>query len=174
MDLLLLLIQALWFVAPAYAANGFPPLMRGTHPLDGNRKFRGKRLLGDGKTWEGTIGGIIFGILVGVLQVSFQKDLAFLNLGLPAITMPLVVALCLGTMAGDVIGSFAKRRAEIKRGDPAPLLDQEGFLVAAFVIASFVYSLQSGIVIMLLIVTPPIHWFGNIIGFYTKFKKTPW
>src|SRR3989338_1246052 len=171
---LLLILQCLWFIAPAYAANGFPPLMQGKRPIDGRKTFKGKRILGDGKTWEGTLGGIIVGLLVGTLEVMYQKDIAYLGLNLPQMTMPLVVALSIGTMVGDIGGSFIKRRMDIKRGDAAPLLDQEGFLVAAFVLASFVYQLNLIIVVTLLIITPPIHWITNVVGYYTKFKKTPW
>jgi CDP-2,3-bis-(O-geranylgeranyl)-sn-glycerol synthase len=173
-DIAVLLIQALWFIAPAYAANGFPPVMQGRRPIDGKKLFRGKRLLGDGKTWEGTLGGIMAGILVGVLQIVFQSDLAFLNLDLPAMTIALVIALSAGTMAGDLIGSFIKRRIDIKRGDAAPLLDQEGFLVAAVILAALTYNINLAMVAVLLLITPPIHWASNICGFYMKFKKKPW
>lgn len=169
-----LLVQALWFIAPAYAANGFPPLMQGRKPLDGGRSFRNQRLFGDGKTWEGTVSGIIVGILVGALQVHYQSQLEYLSLNLPIMTMPLVIALTIGTMAGDVLGSFIKRRLGIKRGGSAPLLDQEGFLVMAFVFAAFVYPLSLILVAVLLIITPPIHWVTNVVGYYMKFKKTPW
>lgn len=171
---LLLILQCLWFIVPAYAANGFPPLMQGKHPLDRKKLFGGKRLFGDGKTWEGTLGGIIAGLLVGTLQVMYQKDLEYLGFSLPEITIPLVIALSIGTMVGDIGGSFIKRRMDIKRGDAAPLLDQEGFLVIAFVLASFVYQLNLIIVVTLLIITPPIHWITNVFGYYMKFKKTPW
>ena len=174
MDIIILLIQSLWFIIPAYAANGFPPLMRGKHPIDQKRSFRSKRILGDGKTWEGTLGGIIAGMAIGSLQIAFQSDLKFLGLNLPPMTLPLVIALCIGTMAGDILGSFIKRRLNIKRGDSAPLMDQEGFLVLAILFAMPFYNLNAIIVVTLLIITPPIHWLANIGGFYLKFKKTPW
>ncbi len=173
-DIGLLVLQSLWFIAPAYASNGFPPLMQGSHPIDGKRLFRGKRLLGDGKTWEGLIGGIIVGLLVGSLQVAYQSQLDYAGLNLPAMTMPLVLALSLGTMAGDLLGSFIKRRLGIKRGGSAPLLDQDGFVAMAFVFAAFVYPVSGLILVLLLLITPPIHWITNICGYYMKFKKTPW
>lgn len=173
-DILLLILQSLWFIAPAYAANGFPPLMQGKSPVDGRRNFRGKRLFGDGKTWEGTIAGIMVGISVGWLQVIGQKQLEYLGLGLPEMTAPLVVMLCLGTMAGDIIGSFVKRRLGIERGGAAPLLDQDGFVIAALLFAMLVYRADIYIAAVLLIITPPIHWIANVCGYYSKFKKTPW
>jgi CDP-2,3-bis-(O-geranylgeranyl)-sn-glycerol synthase len=173
-DIALLILQSLWFIAPAYAANGFPPLMQGKRPIDFKKNFKGKRLLGDGKTWEGTISGIVVGILVGALQVGYQSKLDYLNLGLPQMTMLLVAMLCLGTMTGDIFGSFLKRRLGMKRGQSAIILDQDGFIIVAFIFACAVYALNPLIVLTLLIITPPIHWLSNVFGYYTKFKKTPW
>jgi len=45
----LTILQAFWFIAPAYAANAFPPLVRGKKPIDRGKKFFGNRLLGNGK-----------------------------------------------------------------------------------------------------------------------------
>jgi CDP-2,3-bis-(O-geranylgeranyl)-sn-glycerol synthase len=173
-EILLLILQSLWLIAPAYMANGFPPLMGGKAPIDFGKSFRGARIFGDGKTWEGTVGGIIAGIVIGLLQVGFQKDLEPIGLALPHITIILVIALCVGTMVGDIAGSFLKRRMGMTRGQSAPLMDQAGFLIAAFIIASLVYALPLDIMIILLLITPPIHWLANIFGYYTKFKKTPW
>src|SRR3989338_8621128 len=96
----LLLLQAFLFIAPAYAANGFPPLMRGKTPIDGRKMFKGHRLLGDGKTLEGFLGGVIFGVFIGSLQIYGQSYLPA-ELGLAAMTFPIVFMLSIGTMAGD-------------------------------------------------------------------------
>ncbi|MBI4154336.1 CDP-archaeol synthase, partial [Candidatus Woesearchaeota archaeon] len=64
---LLELVQALWFIWPAYCANAFPALMEGKRPLDFGKKLGGKRVLGSSKTIEGTAGGIAFGIIVGLI-----------------------------------------------------------------------------------------------------------
>ena len=109
-----MLLQAFWFIAPAYAANGFPPLMRGRIPIDKRKMFRGHRLLGDGKTFEGLIGGIVFGVFIGSLQIYGQIYLPQ-ELGLVEMTFPIVFLLTLGTMAGDIGGSFVKRCMRMKR-----------------------------------------------------------
>ncbi|MBI4167510.1 MAG: CDP-2,3-bis-(O-geranylgeranyl)-sn-glycerol synthase [Candidatus Aenigmarchaeota archaeon] len=173
MSLELLLLQAFWFIAPAYAANGFPPLMRGRLPLDGGKMYRKRRLLGDGKTLEGTFGGIVFGVFIGSLQI-YGQDYLPAELGLARMTFQMVFLLTLGTMAGDIGGSFAKRRMGMKRGDRALFLDQLGFLLMAFLFAAAVYVPSLDTMVVLVLLTPVIHWLSNVFGYWIKVKRNPW
>lgn len=73
MDLPILLILALWYILPAYAANGLAVIFgRGERfnvPLDLGKNFiDGKRLFGDGKTLRGFVGGVMAGTFVGMAQ----------------------------------------------------------------------------------------------------------
>jgi CDP-2,3-bis-(O-geranylgeranyl)-sn-glycerol synthase len=95
-----LLAQSIWFIAAAYVANAFPAVVKGTTPLDGKRTWNGKRILGDSKTYEGLFAGLVFGIFIGFLQVGLQSQLPPYP-RLPALTMPIIVLLCVGTMVGD-------------------------------------------------------------------------
>ena len=173
MTLELLLLQSFWFIAPAYAANGFPPLMRGKMPIDDRRKWRGQRLLGNGKTWEGLLGGIIFGVFIGSLQIFGEYDLPA-ELGLAEMTFPIIFLLTFGTMAGDVGGSFVKRRMHMKRGDRALFLDQLGFLLMAFLFVWHAYIPNLDVMIVLVMLTPIIHWLSNVLGYWIKVKRNPW
>jgi CDP-2,3-bis-(O-geranylgeranyl)-sn-glycerol synthase len=170
---ILLLLQAFWFIAPAYAANAFPPLMRGKTPIDRKKIYRGARLLGDGKTVEGFWGGIIFGVFIGSIQIFGQTYIPK-ELGLNEMTFPIVLMLSLGTMAGDLIGSFLKRRMGMKRGESAFLMDQLGFLIMAFIFTAPFYIPGIPVIVVLIILTPLIHWFANILGYWIKVKRHPW
>ncbi len=61
------ILQALWFFLPAYVANMSPVFSAKLipwwgRPIDGGRMHSdGERLLGDGKTWRGLIGGGLAG-----------------------------------------------------------------------------------------------------------------
>ena len=56
----------LLIMSPAYLANTFAVLTGGKYPIDkGKLHSDGNRILGDGKTWSGLIGGTIGGIIVG-------------------------------------------------------------------------------------------------------------
>ena len=173
MDIGLLLLQAFWFIAPAYAANGFPPLMRGKIPLDRKKMFHGHRLLGDGKTLEGTFGGIIFGVFIGAIQIYGQVYLPQ-ELGLAVMTLPIIFLLSMGTMLGDIGGSLVKRRLGFKRGDKALFLDQLGFLIMAFIFVLPFYIPSIGEMVILIVLTPIIHWLANVLGYWIHVKRNPW
>ena len=173
MALLLEIIQAIWFIFPAYAANAFPAVIGGKKPLDFNKNFGKNRLLGDSKTIEGTISGVIFGIFIGLVQMNFLAYAAG-DLGLLHFTVPVIALLSTGALAGDVVGSFLKRRAGISSGEPAVILDQLGFLVAALAFVSFVYIPSFITMVILIILTPIIHILTNVVGYALGLKKYPW
>ena len=59
-------LLVLWIMMPAYLANTIAVITGGRFPIDqGSKLDDGNRILGDGKTWSGLIGGTIGGIIVG-------------------------------------------------------------------------------------------------------------
>lgn len=174
-----LLVQAFWIIGSAYAANAFPPLVSGHRPLDKGKIFHGRRLLGDGKTYEGTLAGIIFGLFYGAVQILVQPyiplNISGKELGLITITPIIVILLVVGTMIGDIAGSFIKRRIGLERGASAPGMDQLGFIIIGLLFVSLVAPISIEIWIIIIVLTPIIHWLANLIGYYLmKVKKTPW
>ncbi|MBM3303578.1 MAG: CDP-2,3-bis-(O-geranylgeranyl)-sn-glycerol synthase [Candidatus Aenigmarchaeota archaeon] len=174
------LVEAVFFILPAYAANGLAPLFRGKHAIDGGKTIRKQPILGAGKTWEGLIGGIVVAGVIGLVE---QLAFPFLPWSLspqPLVIVPMTLVLGLiigaGAMFGDLCGAFIKRRCGIERGRPAPLLDQEDFLVGAFAFAWLIggAALQSGWFVLLFVLTPALHVVANVIGFLLKVKKEPW
>lgn len=146
---------AFWYILPAYFANASPVLVGGGRPIDGGRVWRdGRRLLGDGKTWRGFIGGVLIGTLVGIVQYFITPDFY----GSLETAVKLAFLLSFGALIGDLVGSFIKRRANLPRGYPAIGLDQLGFLISALAFAYPVKTLSSGQIIFLLVVSPFIHW----------------
>ncbi len=195
------LLDALWFILPAYFANSFPvnvskirEFERYGTPIDGGRKFAGVRIFGDGKTWRGFYAGIIAGTVAGILQNVFQQDAEILFTSmlkvpvfLPQMNFELAFMLSLGAILGDLAGSFIKRRAGFKQGSPAPLLDQLDFAFGALLFAWLWYCISSwnlnGIFeeritynrfFVIVVVTPGIHILGNIIAWMWKLKRDPW
>jgi CDP-2,3-bis-(O-geranylgeranyl)-sn-glycerol synthase len=174
-------VEALWIILPAYAANGLVPLVglrKGLHPIDGGRSFRGGRILGDGKSWEGLILGAVIGMVIGIVEMLAFPYLPWgaspVPLEIVAMTPLLGFLIGLGAMVGDAVGSFIKRRIGLRRGDSAPILDQDDFVVGALVFASIVVTVSFGWLVLLLILTPVFHYIASFIGYKVKVKKTPW
>ena len=85
----------LLIMAPAYLANTIAVLTGGRYPIDQGKLYSdGNRILGDGKTWSGLIGGTIGGIVVGyglyfVIMRNFYHHLLW-KLGLDSSSENLV------------------------------------------------------------------------------------
>ncbi len=153
----------LWII-PAYFANStatfskYLPWKR--HPVDFGISCRdGRRVLGDGKTWEGFAIGTGLGTIAGIItfHIFSLPYNAFL--------------ISLGALIGDMMGSFAKRRINLPRGAPAPILDQLDFVFGALMLAGPFTAAQTALIIIL---TPLIHRAANVIGYLIGVKNEPW
>ncbi len=179
------ILQAFILTMPAFAANPLAVVTGGHAPMDFGKTFPdGRRILGDGKTWSGFIGGSALASILGLLIY-----LANLLLGSPLVSygpnllsaFVLVLSMGISSLAGDAIGSFVKRRIGLERGANASLLDQLPFIlftlaiVAIFFMPFFdaVYGNLIGLVTVV-IITPPMHRAVNIIGYKMKRKDVPW
>jgi len=172
---------------PALIPNSAAVVWGGGAPMDLGRSWRGKRILGDGKTWRGFFGGALTGALFGVLQiglVAFLGNEQTWGFGDWPESLAVVLILSFGAMIGDSMGSFAKRRLDLNRGAKAPILDQYNFLVAALLLALLFfpdwtldhYVRGDGILalLLLLLVVPLLHRGVNIIGYKMGKKNVPW
>jgi len=171
-----IILNSFWLILPAYCANFIPVFIRGKRPLDRKRNFiDGRRWFGDGKTFEGLIGGTLFGVLVGLIQVFLQQNyLSGFSLLTFQHTYLTIFVLSFGALLGDLAGSFFKRRFNLKRGDPAPLLDQLDFLIFSLAALSVFQAIPLYWILFLVIITPVIHKTANVIGYTIKVKREPW
>lgn len=123
--------------------------------------------------------GIILYFLI--YQWLTFSPLLFILMGLPTNTKTILAPtifhgflLSLGALMGDLIGSFIKRRLNLQRGQPAPVLDQLDFVIGALTF-SFIEIMPSiEIIIIILVLTPIIHLIANMIGYKLKLKREPW
>ena len=107
MDILTAAIMGLVLFIPALVPNSAAALFGGGTPVDFNRAWRGKRLLGDGKTWRGLFGGVGFGILVGLLMLAIAYLVGSedgFGYGQFPDSVGVVVCLALGSLLGDMTG----------------------------------------------------------------------
>ncbi len=171
MDLMALFLRALFYIMPAYIANASAVLFKGKTRIDmGCDFFDGKPVLGRNKTIEGFLGGVASGTIYAFLQYFV----------VPVVDPLTGFFLALGAMVGDSIGSFVKRRLDLRSGELAPFLDQWDFVLGAFL---FVYLAGFFIpvalptmteALLILVMTVVIALLSNFVAYAIGLKEVPW
>jgi CDP-2,3-bis-(O-geranylgeranyl)-sn-glycerol synthase len=188
-DALTIIVQAVFAMLPAYVANPVAVLTGGGTPMDFGRTMSdGERVLGDGKTWRGLIGGTIGGIaLAGILSIAVRTTETFTltdflpcwcHTGLSWFVVGFLLAF--GALFGDFTKSFFKRRMGKERGAKTPIMDMYDFILGAwFFVVVFEWTWFSHVfsiwhIIAILVVTPALHRSVNILGYKMGKKEVPW
>jgi len=167
------IIRLLLFIFPAYVANASPVVVGGGTPIDLGRKIGKGRIFGDGKTIRGFIGGVACGIIAAAIIAKFFPLDLFPDQKTQLLSGCL---LALGTLVGDLAGSFVKRRASVKSGKPF-FLDQLSFIIVAMLFAypsspKEFYSIEN--LAFILVFTYIVHIFTNYIANRAGMKNVPW
>lgn len=154
-----------YLIVPSYIANAVPVLFGGGRSLDFGKYFiDGERIFGGNKTVRGFISGLAFGIIASILvELILMRELIFLG-----------ILVSLGSMLGDLFGSFIKRRLKIRPGSPLPLVDQLDFVIGALILTYPIYRFNFSIAVFMLLMTPPIHITSNAMAYLLKLKKHFW
>ncbi len=180
-DVLSIVVFCLWVMLPAYLPNNVAVVVGGGIPIDGGRTWGGNRVLGDGKTWRGTLVGTAVGILVAVLLNSVNQDISvILGVPFPVFSVLVIVSLPLGAMVGDIGASFIKRRTGRERGASFPVVDQLDFVFGALILTFlaapswFMSTFSLPVIVVIFIITPVLHRATNIIGYLLGFKQEPY
>ncbi|MCJ7423792.1 CDP-2,3-bis-(O-geranylgeranyl)-sn-glycerol synthase [Candidatus Bathyarchaeota archaeon] len=166
MELAQLVIEAMKFIFPAYCANAIPVIAGGGSPLDLGKNFvDGRPIFGRNKTFRGFFFGLTVGTVIGLAESAlFGYHLLF---GL---------LLSLGALLGDLAGAFLKRRLDLAPGDMLPVVDQVDFVVGAllFSLPISLVSVSYGVILTVLILTPPVHLLTNFGAYKLGLKNNPW
>ncbi len=183
-SVLVLSAYVIYFMLPAYLANVSALVFGGGKPLDFGRNLRdGRRIIGNGVTWRGTIIGTLIGTLIGIIQGSISVYYGNIFSLIPGITIiqgPVptsilqgaLIGLFLGggALIGDAVGSFIKRRIGIERGKAAPFLDQLDFVIGALLFASLIVFIPLNMIIIILIISIVLHLLTNMIAYLIGMK----
>jgi len=168
------LLDLLVFLIPIYVANSSPVVLGGGAPLDfGARLPDGKRVLGDGKTIRGFIGGTLAGIVFGGIAALLYPLPFFADAQMQFLA---AFVLAFGTLCGDSLGSFIKRRAGVEWGKPF-VLDTIMFLVVAL---AFVFPLANRSLyepmnlVFFAVLTVILHPLTNMLANRAGLKNVPW
>ncbi len=158
--------MALLFVGPSYVANAAPLLLGGGTPVDGGRRFfDGAPILGSHKTVRGVVAGIIAGTLVGLAESLLLAD--------PELLL-VAFMISLGAVLGDLAGAFVKRRLRIEPGKPLPLLDQLDFVLGGLALGLVFFPMTLFSILIVVLITPPIHLGTNYGAYRLGIKKGRW
>ncbi|OLD03046.1 hypothetical protein AUG19_06255 [archaeon 13_1_20CM_2_54_9] len=157
-----ILTTALLFIGPAYVANAAPLVFGGRTPLDGGRKFLdGQPIFGSHKTVRGLVAGIIAGSVLGAVESLFDPRLLLAGF-----------MISLGAVLGDLLGAFVKRRLKIKPGDQLPIVDQLDFVLGGLLVGWSFFQMELVSILVVVLVTPPIHLVTNFGAYLLGIKKT--
>jgi len=178
--MLMFLLSVLYFMLPAYFANMAPVFVRKVRfleiPIDFNKKFRGKPILGKHKTWRGLVFGIFFGIVIAYLQHFLYRYSFFSNISLIDYNNWLIVGFLLsfGALFGDSVKSFFKRRLGVKPGKPFIPWDQIDYAVGAILFVYITYPLTIMQIIAILLISFFGHILINHFGYYLGIREVKW
>lgn len=152
--------EAFWFFLPAGVANMSPvianriPVVRDFKvPVDFGLSYKGKRILGDNKTWRGVLFGALIGALVGFIQyrvIAYSSE---------STTFILVStgAMGFGALVGDAVESFFKRRAGLNPGSSWFPFDQIDYIIGGILFAELFVNLTFVQVINILFIYFLLH-----------------
>lgn len=177
MDFAQLAIRSILFILPSYFANSVPVVLGGGLPIDrGKSHSDRRRIFGNGKTVRGFFAGIFAAILVGAVEALALSGTSWDIFGTSPTYVYAGFLLGLGTMIGDLVGSFIKRRQGVAQGKPSFLMDQLLFLAFAILLAypfaAHLLTLEA--VLFLAILTYFVHVGANILANRWGLKKVPW
>ena len=169
-----LIFTVIWFLIPAFFANMAPVFV--------NKILKNKgppiniKLFGTHKTYRGFISGIISSLVIISLQVYLYQYTFFKNLSILDYNkinwMIYGFLFGFGSMLGDLIKSFFKRRIGIKPGAIFIPFDQIDYILGSFLLLSLVYFPGWIIFFISLIISFFANIIVNYIGYLLNFRDT--
>lgn len=182
----MIILEAIIYILPTYITNSamtltlsLPFLRDWRSPIDFGKSWKGKRILGDGKSFQGLFFGTFWGGVTGLVQYFIAQRFQFTHLSrfneftiCQFILFGLVLGF--GAFLGDLTKSFIKRRIGIKRGKPWPPFDQTDFLIGGLALGSIIYFPGWTVVLILSILTPISHLISNVLAYFLGLKKVWW
>ncbi|CAN5151559.1 CDP-2,3-bis-(O-geranylgeranyl)-sn-glycerol synthase [soil metagenome] len=178
------LLFVLWFFWPAgvailipVLAAHTPGLTKWTAPMDGGRTYKGKRLLGDNKTWRGFVTGTLAGLLWFAVQMWWYDHSSYVQAMSPldytTLTALLVgLAVSGGALIGDAVASFFKRQLEVAPGKSWFPWDQIDFIIGGMLLSLPFVQLPLWVYVLTLPVWIGIHLIFGALGYVFKFKDS--
>lgn len=176
--MIVLIMQSLYLMLPAFFANMMPVFVRNipflNFPLDFNKKYKGKPILGTHKTFRGLFFGVLASLIVAFVQYDLMVYPLFESLSILDYNNWFVIGILLGFGAifGDSFKSFFKRRFGIKEGKSFIPWDQIDYSIGALAFISILKFPGIYISIYVVIFSFLLHIFVNIIGYHLGIRSS--
>lgn len=180
------LLFALWFFLPAGLANASPvfasriSFLKSIYkPIDLNHKLRGKRILGDNKTYLGVVVAIFVGLVVIALQrygYSHSEWIRSISGGVNYIRPVmwwLGPLLGFGAIFGDAVESFFKRQIGIQSGHRWFPFDQVDYVVGGLLFSLIIVRLSFFDYLLIILVWLVLHVIVSYLGYLSGLKAKP-
>lgn len=171
----IVILQAFWYMLPAYFANMAPVFCKNT--LKFLAKPVNQKLFGSHKTYRGIFTGIIFGIMAAYLQYVTYNDYTWLaNISLIDYQQWFLFGLLMGAgaMLGDLVKSFFKRKKGINPGERWMGFDQLDYVAGALLFTGIIYIPGFWVILAIIIIS----FFGDIavnhLAYWLRLRGEKW
>jgi hypothetical protein len=165
--------------APVLRWDLLPALKR---PLDGGTTWRGRRLLGDNKTWRGALamgaGVVAAALLLRPVDAWWTRvPAAIREVGV----VPYAVLLAVGVVAAELPNSFLKRRLDVPPGGrrlsaagvALVVLDQGDFVLGAWLTLAPIWCMTVAQAAVAFAVVAAVHFAVNVVGWAIGAREVP-
>lgn len=180
---MIMLVSSLYLILPLCIANASPHFVKGipwgATPLDHRKRWRGKRIFGDHKTYRGAGISIAMSVLVVLVQkllfLQFQS-ISVLDYG----ALSFLQAVGIGVLFAasyimiDLIKSFIKRRINLPEGSPWIPFDQIDLSVAALIALAIIHLPSWQYLVIIFFLSPVLVIVSNGIAYGVGIKKVWW
>lgn len=181
-----IIVQALWFFLPAFFANMAPNIFTHVKFLQRFKKPIHLKAFGDHKTYYGFLVGVPAALVVAFFQALvflscpqcswlFLFPYSFSPVGAgPGAALWFGFLQGFGSLLGDLLKSFFKRRLHIPSGAPFFPFDQLDAVIGGLLLGGIFYFPPLPHVLTLFFITPPLQLFINFTAYKLGLKKVWW
>ena len=171
-DILEIALESIWFMMPAYAATIIPLYVKKINFLNYPVS---ERLFGKNKTYRGFFFGILASILIAYIQIMiFNRYFVMRALSIVLYDRINYILfgflLGFGSLSGDLVKSFFKRKKRIKEGQQWFPFDSIDYVLGALLFISFIFVPSIEHIIAIVFLSTLLHHFVAKISYAAKIR----
>ena len=149
-------------------ANVIPGLKKWQTPMDFDKHWHGKRLLGPNKTWRGVFTGCMLAVLTGILLFMLVSNGRSL---LETVWLSLLMGF--GALMGDAVESAIKRRRGVASGHSWFPFDQIDYIAGGLLLVYPFSNLSLATMFQIFVIYFGLHLITAYLAFLAGLKDKP-